>query len=330
MEGAAAGNVASAFADAHREDPRIDATGKVAKLLSDQYKGYRNNDAPPKQQKALPAIVLRQLDKNKNTVEDIVACQLAIGAFFFAMRSTEYLKTATPAAKKRTKLLCLKNIRFFYRGAQIKERDLKVMSRADTVSITFEFQKNNERNETITMHRTGDNLLCPVIAWAKIVARIINYSWSSEETPVNYYEGPDDDKIYQFTASRMQKKLRKACDSLGEERLGFNSSDIGTHSIRSGAAMALYLGKVPTFSIMMIGRWSSDAFLRYIRKQVEQFTFNASKSMLECEDFFTTPDYRPSISELDTRQSNDPRNFATGYNSGSAVQSRRITFALMN
>ena len=34
--------------------------------------------------------------------------------------------------------------------------------------------------------------------------------------------------------------------------------------------MAMYLGDCPVYSIMMIGRWSSDAFLRYIRKQVEQ------------------------------------------------------------
>ena len=69
-----------------------------------------------------------------------------------------------------------------------------------------------------------------------------------------------------------------------------------THSIRSGTAMAMYLAGAPTFTIMMIGRWSSDAFLRYIRNQVEQFTHNISNSMLRHECYFITPDFQPTIS----------------------------------
>ena len=61
---------------------------------------------------------------------------------------------------------------------------------------------------------------------------------------------------------------------IGEEKLSINRDDIVTHLIRSSAAMAMYLGKCPVYVIMMIGRWSSDAFRRYIRKQMEQFSHN--------------------------------------------------------
>ncbi len=44
--------------------------------------------------------------------------------------------------------------------------------------------------------------------------------------------------------------------------------------------MAMYLGQCPVYVIMMIGRWSSDAFLVYIRKQVEQFSNGISSKML--------------------------------------------------
>ena len=57
---------------------------------------------------------------------------------------------------------------------------------------------------------------------------------------------------------------------IGEEILGIKAEEVGTHSIRSGAAMSMYLGECPVYTITMIGRWSSDAFLLYIRKQVEQ------------------------------------------------------------
>ena len=40
--------------------------------------------------------------------------------------------------------------------------------------------------------------------------------------------------------------------------------------------MAMCLNDVPVFTIMIMGHWSSDAFLRYIRKQVEQFSHNVA------------------------------------------------------
>ena len=63
------------------------------------------------------------------------------------------------------------------------------------------------------------------------------------------------------------------------------NKEIGTHSIRSGAAMAMYLGGVPVFAIQLIGRWSSDAFMKYIRKQIEEFTFDVSARMLTTQTF---------------------------------------------
>ncbi len=53
--------------------------------------------------------------------------------------------------------------------------------------------------------------------------------------------------------------------------------------------MALYLGGVPVFAIMMIGRWSLDAFMKYICKQIKVFTFNVSQRMLTMQLFRHTP-----------------------------------------
>jgi hypothetical protein len=44
--------------------------------------------------------------------------------------------------------------------------------------------------------------------------------------------------------------------------------------------MAMYLASVPVYTIMLIGRWSSDAFLCYIRKQVKLFSKHVAKQML--------------------------------------------------
>ena len=53
--------------------------------------------------------------------------------------------------------------------------------------------------------------------------------------------------------------------------------------------MAMYLNKVPVYVIMLLGRWSSDAFLRYIRKQVQQFSTGVSSAMLNGGSFLHVP-----------------------------------------
>ena len=72
--------------------------------------------------------------------------------------------------------------------------------------------------------------------------------------------------------------------------LGFTGAEVGTHSIRSSLAMALYLAKRPITTIMLLGRWSSDAFLLYIRRQVQEFSKGVSADMVTNDTFFTIPD----------------------------------------
>ena len=61
--------------------------------------------------------------------------------------------------------------------------------------------------------------------------------------------------------------LRNTVEAYGQTKLGITKEDIVTHSLGSGAALAMYLGKCPVYVIMMIGRWPSDAHLSYMRKQ---------------------------------------------------------------
>ena len=61
--------------------------------------------------------------------------------------------------------------------------------------------------------------------------------------------------------------------------------EIGTHSLRSGAAVALFLAHTSVLKIMILGRWSSAAFLRYIRPQVMEWTAGMSTAMLTNPDF---------------------------------------------
>jgi hypothetical protein len=302
--------VASTFQDFSQRDPRKNETGQTSRLLSRQYRGYRNKDPKTKQQKALPVCVIRQVGRNKDTIKDVAAGQLAPGAFYFAMRSCEYSKVSAKAENRRTKLLRLKNIRFFNRNALVAHHDPR-LNMSMSVSITFEFQKNDERDDTVTMHRTGDSYMCPVVSWAAVVQRILSYPGCGPESPVNTLYCSLTLKFSFLSSDDMRIRLRAAVVVVGEAKLGFTADEVGTHSLRSGAAMSMYLAHVAVYTIMIIRRWSSDAFLRYIRKQVEMFSHNVSIRMLANEHFFTTPDYSPSISRHDPLLTNNPASFST-------------------
>jgi hypothetical protein len=224
---------------------------------------------------------------------------LFIGAFFFAMRSCEYVKVQ---GTQKTKLLTVQNIRFFIGNRQIKHSEPSLSS-ADCVSITFDHQKRDIKNDVITQHRSGDRILCPVKVWAAIIRHISSYPGSSASDSVNLFHFPDGKKHF-FTGTELLKRIRQAATALGPHSLRFTAKEIGLHSARSGAAMAMYLAHVPVFTIMLLGRWSSDAFLRYIRKQVKEFSNGISSKMIQQEHFFTVP----STSMDDLRTLHNPLN----------------------
>ena len=50
--------------------------------------------------------------------------------------------------------------------------------------------------------------------------------------------------------------------------------------------MGLFLAGISVDKIKMLGRWSSDAFLVYIRPQVLEWTNNMSSEMIKNNSFF--------------------------------------------
>jgi hypothetical protein len=231
---------------------------------------------------------------------------LMIGALFFCMRSCEYLKV--PGAKdKKTKLLCVRNFRFYLDNKELPHQS-PLLSSADIVSITFEDQKNGDRFETVNLQSSKDKLLNPVIAWATTIKRIINSPGSTKNTTINSYL--IGKKFYSITAKDAINALRSAVKLQGEDDLGFKACEVGTHSIRSGGAMAMYLAspQIQTYTIQLIGRWKSDAFLQYIRRQVKQFSSHISEAMISNENFSHIPEFASS-SPTKIRMVGSPKNW---------------------
>ena len=177
---------------------------------------------------------------------------------------------------KQTKLLWLCNIRFFKEGMLLL-MPLDSLELTDSVTVTFEMPKNDLKHKTFIHGQKDDPILCPVKQWAHLV----NWIWT--------YLGTW--RILQSVRfDTMTDVNRSHCPAtIGSASLGFEPEEIGTHSFCSGATMDMYRAGVPVYTIMLIGRWSSDAFLHYIWKQVEQFLKDIAQKMLMHLSFWTIP-----------------------------------------
>jgi hypothetical protein len=145
----------------------------------------------------------------------------------------------------------------------------------------------------VHQHVTEHPILCPILCCAAIVQRILAYPGCNENSLVSPVLTNDQRKL--ATSAFLVTQLQAAAKKNGKDVLGFSHLNISTHSIRMGGAMAMYLAGVPVFTIMLISRWSSDAFLWYICRQVLQFSAAISKRMIssKSQDFFTLPDFNP-------------------------------------
>jgi hypothetical protein len=107
--------------------------------------------------------------------------------------------------------------------------------------------------------------------------------------------------------SYTKKMLRTTCELFGSKAtFSFAPHEIGNKSIRSGVAMALFLADVPTAKIMILGRWSSDAFLAYIRPQVLEWTSNTSHDMTHLDSFLDIGGDRHRADPADPRTGTRP------------------------
>lgn len=177
---------------------------------------------------------------------------------------------------------------------------------------------------TMTQHKNKTKF-CPVKAFSSIIKRIYSYKGCSKCSPINTCMA--NKKTYLITAEEVFKQIKVTVKVFGKANLGCDATEVGTHSLRSSTAMQLFLNKVPTYQIMLLGRWSSDAFLKYIRRQVQEFSSGLSETMIN-KEFFTIPEVE-QIDDSDPRTWNNA-SFATTAASGSTTRGARYPHPAMH
>jgi hypothetical protein len=128
--------VRQAFVAAGWDDSRTETNGELAFILQCQLKGYKNNDLAEQPQKAIPFSLLMKLI-TKPTKDPLQRRfqQLTHMAFFFAMRSCEYLKVS--GNERRTKPIRMCDITFRDKFNRVIPHTSTDLHNADSVSITF-------------------------------------------------------------------------------------------------------------------------------------------------------------------------------------------------
>ena len=111
--------------------------------------------------------------------------------------------------------------------------------------------------EVLNFHRNTKDL-CPITIWAYVIKSIIGTPGTDENSSINFLrEGTKDAYV---TSQIIIKHIRSAVQAIGEEALGFTAKQVGTHYLRTSCTMLLYLAGTPVYTILLIGRWCSDAF----------------------------------------------------------------------
>jgi len=93
--------------------------------------------------------------------------------------------------------------------------------------------------------------------------------------------------------------------------------------------MGMYLGEIPIYTIMLIGRWLSEAFFCYIQKQVEQFLCNVAKKMPTFWSFHHIPNIAPrQISLEDPRRATNNAKMRRNFERNKSQRAKLPAFSL--
>jgi len=170
--------------------------------------------------------------------------------------------------ERKTKLLKLKNIRFCKGRGQLDVKRDDIQS-ADCMSITFPFQKNLQKEDMVTQHCMG-KFLCSVKAAADLILCILAYPSTNMNSCTNLVRVKY--KNCAVKSKMVRDQIWVVVLAIGKDTLGIIANEVGTHFVRASMAMALCLANVKTYIIMLIECWLSDGFMKYIQRQIQEFS----------------------------------------------------------
>jgi hypothetical protein len=268
-------------------DPRKDGHGGIDFRIQRQLKAYTKDDAPPKRVKPIPILIIiyilaQAYGDQRNDPELAIADMITIASFFL-LRPGEFAGTTldyTPFSLQDVGLY-IGPLKLDLTRASDAELDS-----ATSVSYTFTSQKNGVRDEKVVQGPSGNGLCCPFRASIRRF-RYHHLHKSKPPTPISsfYRNG----KRFAIKARDVTGVLRHAM-TINFHRTGIPASDISALSLRAGGAMAMLVGSIDLTNIRMMGRWHSDAMMRYLHIQAQPIIGNYASIMFNNGAYTFQPD----------------------------------------
>lgn len=158
--------------------------------------------------------------------------------FFFLLRRSEYLKIG---GKRHG--YCLNTKQVWFSDSDGTKTSFK---EATSVSIFLSGAKNDQygRGATRTMHKSGDDQICPVQA-------------------LRHIRKASRGRKYAYATGEIKSAAVAGIIKLAAKKLGFETKNYSTHSVRIGGATALLNAGVDRLAIKLLGRWLSSCFEDY-------------------------------------------------------------------
>jgi hypothetical protein len=251
------------------KDIRKDGLGGIDFRLQRQLRSYRRLDPAPDRVKPIPIQVIMHVLSaaycaNGTVGTQCIADMICI-AFFFLLRPGEY--TGTTGV---THPFLLRDVQLFIGQRRLSNltASLADIGAATSVSLTFTDQKNGVRGEVVSHSRSGSPLTCPVLAITRRVIHLREHNAPLDAPLASYYTTARRSTV---SAKNVTDTLRISVAALGPS-LGFLPKDVSARSLRAGGATALLCADVDAQKIRMLGRWQSDAMLRYLHATRRSFS----------------------------------------------------------
>jgi hypothetical protein len=285
--------VGQTFAFMGAPDPRLDSKGQIDLRLKRQSRAFSKQDPPSSRVKPIPVSILQKFvssvyqDPSAPPAAQAIA-DLFIIAFYFIMRPGEYcLSSDAPHPFRLTdvQLLC------GYEVLDLGTASVSEFKAATFVKLTFTTQKNGNRGEHIGHGRSGHPLFCPVQAVARRVLHLRSHG-AHPDTPLHTYFAAPAARPSQVTSQDITDTLRRVVAARGAS-YGIQPNEIDSRSLRASGAMALLCARVDDNIIRLLGRWKSDAMIRYLHVQAVPAVTGFAQEMLLRGHFSFAPLQQP-------------------------------------
>ena len=242
-------------------------------------------------------LIIQELFNMTLRGKDIQTRDVIVVAFFYLCRPGEVVKTSStdkgrscPFTVADVALLPPSGHSLCGTAGTLKLAALNdVMGECTQSTLTHTDQKNCIRGEKVTHLASGDSNVCPTRALERRVKHILD-NGGGPSTPLYTYYAPSQSrrrgkpKGSEISTSMVTTLLRSAAKNV-EKETGIPPSKISARSLRPGGATALLCADVKPENIALVGRWRSDAMLRYLRANTTPVAQAFSQKMLQSGAF---------------------------------------------